>query len=252
MSVVGAIRNWVDFDKDLLEKSLRSVAHYAKGRMIDVGCGDKPYAGIFASHVDQHLGVEYEETYRNSMYAKTPTADFICSGDTLPFSDGEFDTVLCTQVMEHAVRPWELFSEIARILRRDGILILTVPFSFRIHAEPFDYYRFTPYALRALCEWNGFDVVQLSPRGGFWMVIGQKLGSYLALSAGRLGGDIQRAGGFGYEKESPARPRYWALPFIIPAILVIASICRALNRVAFNPSDSLGYLLVARKSVQSK
>jgi SAM-dependent methyltransferase len=241
MSLAAALRNWVDLEKDSLERSLRSAAPYAKGTLIDVGCGDKPYEPIFAPYVDRHLGFEYEKTYSDSLNAKKSKADFVSSGETLPFANEEFDTVLCTQVLEHAENPWLLFSELARVLRRGGALILTVPFSFRQHAEPFDFYRFTNHALRSLCGANGLEVAELRPRGGFWSVVGQKVASHLAVN-------LARVGVFGYEKETTVRPRYWTLPFVLPAIVVAATAGRTLDRVAFNPADTLGYLLVARKS----
>lgn len=242
-----SLRNWVDFEKDLLEKGLASLASQAHGRMLDVGCGDKPYLALFAPHVEEHLGVDYEETFKDSAYAKASKADFIYSGDRLPFGDGEFDTVLCTQVLEHTPKPWVLFAEMSRVLKPGGTLVITVPFSYRVHSEPFDFYRFTRYALQSLSEANGLSVMAIQPRGGFWAVIGQKLCSYLALAVGRLGRQAQASGSFGYEKEIQVRPRYWALPFVVPSILAVATFCRTMDRIAFNECDTLGYFLVARR-----
>jgi ubiquinone/menaquinone biosynthesis C-methylase UbiE len=247
--IVDAIRNWLDLEKDLLENGLRSVASLAHGRMIDVGCGDKPYKKLFAPYVSEHLGIDYEETYKHSAWSSKEKVDFVFSGDRLPFDDASFDTVLCTQVLEHAAKPWVLFAEMTRIMRQNGVLILTIPFSYRLHSEPYDFYRYTHHGLRALSEQNGLEVVKVFPRGGFWAVIGQKLASYLVLSLGRMGGEIQeRMGGFGYEKKIAAKPRYLALPFVIPAVFVIVAICRMLDRIAYDPIDSLGFFLVARKA----
>ena len=243
-----SLRNWVDFEKDLLEKGLATLAGHAHGRMLDVGCGDKPYQALFAGHVTEHVGVDYEETFKDSAYAKTSKADFIYSGDRLPFGDGEFDTVLSTQVLEHTPKPWTLFSEMSRVIKPGGTLIVTIPFSYRVHSEPFDFYRFTRYALQSLSEANGLSVVVISPRGGFWAVIGQKLCSYLALTVGRMGRQAQESGSFGYEKVIQTKPRYWVLPLVIPSIIVSATICRVLDRIAFNESDTLGYFLVARRN----
>lgn len=243
-----SLRGWVDFEKDLLEKGVAKLAPLAHGRMLDVGCGDKPYKAVFAPHVTEHVGVDYEETFEGSKYAQASQADFIYSGDQLPFGDGSFDTVLSTQVLEHTPKPWVLFAEMGRVLKPGGTLIVTIPFSYRVHSEPFDFYRFTRYALADLCEASGLEVVSIQPRGGFWSVIGQKLCSYLALTAGRLGRAAQATGSFGYEKEIQVRPRYWALPLVLPAIVVTATVCRALDALAFNECDTLGYFLVARRS----
>lgn len=244
---MSGLRNWVDFEKDLLEKGLAPLVQHAHGRMLDVGCGDKPYQALFAAQVTEHVGVDYEETFADSAYAKASKADFIYSGDRLPFGDEEFDTVLSTQVLEHTPKPWALFAEMGRVLRPGGTLIVTIPFSYRVHSEPFDFYRFTRYALQRLAEANGLSVAIIKPRGGFWAVIGQKLCSYLALTVGRMGRQAQKSGSFGYEKEIQAGPRYWALPFVLPLILVVATFCRIMDRIAFNECDTLGYFLVARR-----
>ena len=242
-----SLRDWVDFEKDLLEKGLAKLAPQAHGRLLDVGCGDKPYQMMFAPHVSEHVGVDYADTFEGSKYAQASKADFIYSGDRLPFEDAAFDTVLSTQVLEHTAKPWVLFAEMSRVLKPGGTLIVTIPFSYRVHSEPFDFYRFTSYALASLCEANGLEPMSIQPRGGFWAVIGQKLCSYLALVAGRMGRAAQASGSFGYEKEIRIRPRYWALPFVLPAIVATAAFCRLMDRIAFNACDSLGYFLVARR-----
>jgi ubiquinone/menaquinone biosynthesis C-methylase UbiE len=250
MIVVDAVRNWLDLEKSLLESGIRSIANHAHGRMLDVGCGDKPYRKLFAPHVTEHLGIDYADTFNESVWAKEHEhhADFVFAGERLPFDDAEFDTILCTQVLEHTAKPWVLFAEMTRVLKAGGVLILTIPFSYRLHSEPYDFYRYTHYGLRALSEQHGLDVVKLFPRGGFWAVIGQKLASYLVLTVGRMAGQIQQMGGFGYEKKITVRPRYLALPFVIPALFAVVAICRFLDRVAFSDNDTLGYFLVARKT----
>lgn len=247
MNLIQWVRGWVDFEKDLLDKGMASLAPLASGRMVDVGCGDKPYEALFAPHVTDHLGIDFEETHASSAYAQSSKADLLYTGARLPFADGVFDTVLCTQVLEHVPEPWHLFTELNRILRPGGTLILTAPFSYRVHSEPHDFFRFTKYALVRLAEENGMQVLKILPRGGFWAVIGQKLGSYFALNLGRLGGEVQRIGGLRYEKEMKVSPRYWALPFVIPAVFAIATVCRLLDRWFLFELDTLGYFLVAKR-----
>ena len=65
-----------------------------------------------------------------------PGPDVVYSGGTLPFRDGAFDTVLSVQVLEHTARPGALVAEMSRVLARDGLLILTAPFQFRLHEQP--------------------------------------------------------------------------------------------------------------------
>jgi SAM-dependent methyltransferase len=246
--MLGAARDFVDLEKSSLDRSMQQAAPYAAGRLLDVGCGDKPYAATFAPYVTEYIGIEYAETYGDSVNAIKGKADLTYSGDRLPFDDGTFDTVLCNQVGEHVPDPRVFFDELVRLLRVDGRLLFTVPFSFRIHSEPYDFHRFTKYALADYANRAGLHIDVLSARGGFWTVIGQKLTSHLALHWAALGGDIQKSGGFGYEKSIKRKPRYWTLLFVAPAIVAIAAVSRVLDRVERDESDTIGYLLIATKT----
>jgi SAM-dependent methyltransferase len=243
-----AARDLVDIENRSVTQAMRGAVSFAGGELVDVGCGDKPYFEMFSPHVTKYVGVEYDETYGTSAQAALGRAEVVYSGDRLPFEDARFDTVLSNQVAEHVPDPRAFFAELVRVLRPGGCLILTVPFSYRIHSEPHDYHRFTKYALKRYAEDFGLTIERLSPRGGFWAVIGQKLASRLALGAGRLGPEIQRTtGAFGYEPALRGRPRYWALPVVAPALVVVAVGARILDQIDWSDSDTLGYLLVARK-----
>jgi SAM-dependent methyltransferase len=240
-------RNFVDLEKTYLEAAMRGAASFASGNLLDVGCGDKPYESIFSPYVVRYVGAEYDETYTGSANARKGKADVVYAGDRLPFGDGEFDTVLSNQVAEHVPNPRMFFAELARVLRVGGSLIVTVPFSYRVHSEPYDFHRFTKYALARYAEDHGLVVKLLQPRGGFWSVVGQKLMSHMALKYARLGGEVQKLGGFGYENTIQQRPRYWTLPVIAPLLLAVAVLVRLLDRIDPDESDTIGYLLVAEK-----
>jgi SAM-dependent methyltransferase len=155
--------------------------------------------------------------------------------------------VLCTQVLEHTPSPARLLAECARVLRPGGVLILTAPFSFRVHSEPHDYFRYTKYGLDSLIGSQGLAVRILEARGGFWWVVGQKVASHLALRGGRLGASLQEAGGLTYERPQRIRPRYWALPVVIPLILGTVVAARLLEWLNPEPTDTLGYWVIAEK-----
>lgn len=246
-SLLRSVRTWVDLEQGTLQKALASAAPQASGRLLDVGCGDKPYESLFKPFVSAHVGVDFAPTYNGSENEKKSRADKIYDGDALPFEDGEFETVLCTQVLEHTPRPEALIAECARVMRPGGRLIVTVPFSFRIHSEPHDFFRYTKYGLASLMEARGLEVERLSARGGFWLVLGQKLASHLALRAGRMGAAVQDAGGLTYEGRIKSRPRYWALPVVVPMIFLVVGVARILESLDPDERDTLGYLLVAKR-----
>ena len=121
LALIKRAQSFVDFEKTLLEESMRDSVQYAKGDLVDVGCGDKPYEALFAPKVSKYVGIEYNETYGTSFYKQhNPKADITYSGDRLPFGDASFDTVLSNQVGEHVPHPEAFFAELARVLRPGG------------------------------------------------------------------------------------------------------------------------------------
>jgi SAM-dependent methyltransferase len=94
-------------------------------------------------------------------------------GVSVPFSDNAFDTVLCTEVLEHAARPQALIAEIHRVLKPGGTLIATVPFSARVHFATHDYHRFTRSALIEMLA--SFEDARIDERGNDIAVIANKL-----------------------------------------------------------------------------
>ena len=58
--------NFVDLQWSLVIRALQGVAPLARGRLLDVGCGDKPYLEIFLPYVSEYLGVEHEAAFRQT------------------------------------------------------------------------------------------------------------------------------------------------------------------------------------------
>lgn len=71
-----------------------------------------------------------------------------------------FDSILCTEVIEHVVQPFDAITEIHRLLKPGGMLFLTTPFNFRIHGPLPDCWRFTEHGLRVLMQ-DKFEVISL-------------------------------------------------------------------------------------------
>lgn len=126
-----------------LWQAMEESAASAHGRLLDVGCGSKPYRTIF-TRVTEYLGLELDTEENRA----TQHADFYYDGQTFPVADESVDTVLCNQVLEHVADPDEFLSEIFRVLRPGGTLILTVPFIWPEHEQPHDNRRYTSFGLR--------------------------------------------------------------------------------------------------------
>jgi SAM-dependent methyltransferase len=239
--------DWVDLQWTHLIATLQLLAPRMRGRLLDVGCGDKPYEHLFRPYVAEYLGVEHEATYQQTDAHRRGGADVLYDGRRLPFDDASFDSVMSIQVLEHTPHPGELIADMARVLRRDGLLLLSAPFSFRLHEEPNDFFRFSPHGLRTLCDRAGLELEEVHPHGGLWSLLGHKLNSYLGLRVARIGGLAQSMGKLGHEAAEASKPRSWALPLVAPAMLAVSACARILDRAAPDTTESLGFTIIARK-----
>jgi SAM-dependent methyltransferase len=245
--IARSAADFVDLQWTLVVRALKDVAPLARGRLLDVGCGDKPYLEIFLPYVSEYLGVEHEALFHQTASAvRSRGPDLLYDGKRLPFLDGEFDTVLSVQTLEHTPEPQALLRELARVLHPNGVLLLTAPFSFRLHEQPHDYFRYTPHGLRALCSEAGLVVDRCAAMGNLWSLLGHKLNSYLALKLGRVAGLAQGLNKLGHEAAQTARPRIWLLPFVAASMTSVSVAAKVLDRVAPDDTETLGYVIVAR------
>ena len=95
--------------------------------------------------------------------------DYVMSITDLKFEEEEFDLVLLLEVLEHVDQPFNASSEIYRVLKPKGILLLSTPFTFGIHDAPYDFWRFTKYGLKKI--FYRFDQLSINERSGFLLTI---------------------------------------------------------------------------------
>ncbi len=153
----------------------RNLRHYAAGRLIDLGCGRVPLYATYREFVAEVICVDWGNTPHKNSHL-----DYECDlTQALPFTDGEFDTIILSDVLEHIPEPEALWQEMSRILSAGGTLLLNVPFFYRLHEEPYDFYRYTEHALRRFAERTGFEVIALEPAGGTPEIFADLLGRHL-------------------------------------------------------------------------
>ncbi len=151
-------------DRELLKYSKK----YFTGKLLDIGCGTKPYKKLLSPFVEEHIGVDHEGTAHD----KTKI-DLFGTAYCIPVENNSFSSILCTAVLEHLEEPEKAIEESHRVLKIGGYAIYTVPFIWHLHEEPRDFYRFTKYGLKYLFEKVGFEVVELKALSGFWVTFGQ-------------------------------------------------------------------------------
>jgi SAM-dependent methyltransferase len=148
----------------------RAASKYMNGKMLDIGCGIKPYTAMMRPFVTEHIGVDYE----GSLHSKN-NVDLLGTAYSIPALDESFDSVICTSVLEHLEEPEQALRECHRVLKAGGIAIYTVPFIWHLHEEPRDFYRFSKYGLDYLFKKVGFDILEINALSGFWGTFGQML-----------------------------------------------------------------------------
>lgn len=204
-------------------------ANVLHGKLLDVGCGKKPYANLI--HVDAYIGLDVP----TSMHG-TQQVDVIGTVLGLPFKDEVFDSILCTEVLEHVPDPVAALQEMRRVTRPGGVLLLTVPLSEQLHEEPYDFYRFTRYALTYLLDKTGWRVQCIHERGGVWLELGYRLSSalYTIIGATRTsGGALQ--------------PRLIFGPLAVIVCAIIQLMASVLDHLWRYPLSTIGYCVIAER-----
>lgn len=139
---------------------------YITGYLLDAGCGEKPYSLIYDDLVEKSIGCDVEYCIHDQS-----AVDVFATLEELPFENETFDTILCTNVLEHVAECEKSFSELSRCLKKGGYLILSVPYLYPIHEAPHDYYRYTAWGLKYQLEKNGLHIISFTPTGGVGMLI---------------------------------------------------------------------------------
>jgi SAM-dependent methyltransferase len=150
------------------EDLFKSFEQFAKGRLIDIGCGNKPYEHILSPYITEYIGCDIAQSDGDRV-------DVLCPANNIPVDDCSFDTVISTQTIEHVEDPQGLVNEAFRVLKPNGYLIISGPQYWPLHEEPFDFFRYTKYGFKYILEKAGFHVIVVNANGGKWAVAGQAL-----------------------------------------------------------------------------
>lgn len=140
----------------------RAIRTYARGDLIDLGCGNVPLYLAYRDRVSSITCVDWPAT-RHKVDHLDHELDLT---QALPFPDGAFDTIILSDVLEHIPEPGRLWSEMHRILAPGGVAIVNTPFLYWVHEAPHDYYRYTEFALQRFARDASFKLVSLEPIGG--------------------------------------------------------------------------------------
>ncbi len=163
----------------------KGIAHNADlftGRVLDFGCGSKPYRSLF-HRATEYVGVDIQASGHDHQELGSEV-DIFYDGETLPFEDASFDAVIAFEVFEHIFLPDPVIREIGRVLRPGGRIMITTPFVWPEHEEPYDYARYSSFGMKSLFERQGFHVERVEKIGNASETVFQLLSNVVAQRTG--------------------------------------------------------------------
>ncbi len=162
------------FIKKGLIRGLRQGSTYIKGKTLDFGCGKRSYSSIFST--DSMIGLE---VMQSGHLHDTEPIDVFYDGQRIPFRSVSFDSILCIEVFEHVFHPTAILTELNRVLKSGGHLLMTIPFAWEEHEVPDDYARYTFFGISHLLASHGFRIISLDKSSSLVETVFQLWNLYL-------------------------------------------------------------------------
>jgi SAM-dependent methyltransferase len=217
-------RTYVYICKRLHRETVKRLAPHLRGTLVDVGCGHGVYRPLFIG-TDRYVGLDTNERRR---------PDVVADAHVLPLSSSSADSAVCTEVLEHVRDPDAVMSEVARVLKVEGLLLLTTPMSWNLHYEPNDFRRYTSYGLWQLLDKHGFQPLETCRIGGLFSLVGSRLVDAIAMGLWRRLHFL------------PRRIRHAViLCYSIPMSLLFSLLARIGDD--FEKSDAIAWAVLARR-----
>lgn len=155
--------SFITFRRYYLDKVLSDIKFY--GKVLDVGGKKENKRGTFRPPLDKIESWEYLNIDEST------NPDYLCSADNIPVDDNTFDIVMLAEVIEHLENPIAVLNECYRVLKKDGKIVVTIPFLNALHADPYDFQRWTDVKIENVFNKSGFKLINIKPMGGKVAVI---------------------------------------------------------------------------------
>lgn len=157
-----------------LFRNIAQLSGHLHGRLLDFGCGSKPYRSLF--DVTAYIGTDVEVSGHDHL---NEDIDVYYDGTTLPFDDASFDSIFSSEVFEHIFNLPEILNELHRVLKPGGHMLVTVPFVWDEHEIPYDFARYTSFGIRHLLTEKGFTIVKETKTTNYVATLCQMWAAYV-------------------------------------------------------------------------
>jgi ubiquinone/menaquinone biosynthesis C-methylase UbiE len=149
-------------------KNLKRIVRKLKGNILDLGCGNGEYSLLMAMKKKNKItsldtNQELIDEIKKNIRIKKIKNITVVKGDAqeLLFEKDSFDVVFCNTVLEHVPEPEKVIKESLRVLKKEGIFVVSIPFLQEVHGDPYDFQRYTPYGLKYQLEKQGFKQIKI-------------------------------------------------------------------------------------------
>lgn len=158
---------WASYHRKKLDNLLEKHTSLFRGIVLDIGGRDR---GIFQKpkdRVQQWIFADINETHHPDLVLDVSNMESV--------TDESVDVILAAELFEHVCFPEKGLRECARILKRSGHLILSVPFLSGIHADPFDFQRWTDVKWKKELTDAGFIISTCVVMGTYFTVLSDQI-----------------------------------------------------------------------------
>lgn len=163
------------FIRHSLYLKIKEYSTHLNGKLLDFGCGSKPYKTLF-QNVSEYTGLDFKG---EGHFHENENIDVFYDGKVIPFENEYFDSIFSSEVFEHLFNIEEILPELNRVLKQNGKILITCPFVWNEHEVPVDYARYTQFALKHLFEKNGFCLLVQDKSGDYLSAVYQLRVQYL-------------------------------------------------------------------------
>jgi SAM-dependent methyltransferase len=175
-SPLSIVTSPIYFIRNGLYRTIQGLAPRIEGDILDFGCGSKPYESLFTKAAS-YVGVDIEVSGHDHATSKI---DVYYDGKHLPFVNDRFDAVVAFEVLEHVFNIDEVISEMRRVLKPGGHMLISIPFAWDEHEAPYDFSRYTSYGIKHIHERNGFETLEVKKTTTYVAAVCQMFLAYLS------------------------------------------------------------------------
>ena len=165
------------FQREAIQEAKKYLPAGRQAHLIDIGCGRMPYRKELEPLVNSYIGVDHPRV--SKLYRSDVKPEVLADAKELPFRNNSFDIALLIQVLEHVDAPDKVIKEAARVLKPNGILIISLPFFYPLHDMPYDWGRYTSTALKSFIAGASLHLVKIKTQGSFFEFWLQMLNTFL-------------------------------------------------------------------------